>query len=214
MPLDVLYEDAQLLAVAKPCGTVVVPARGPVPGDPLVKRVGDHVGGKVFPVHRLDRESSGVVLFAKDADTHRALCELFGARKVRKLYLAAVADPVEKDGVVRKPIREYGSGRMGVARNGKPSSTRYRVREPLKGATLLEVEPETGRRHQIRVHLYSIGHAILGDTLYGNPRPVGGAPRLMLHALSVSFELPGRPPLTVECPPPNDFAAIVAALRP
>jgi len=212
-PLEILHEDAHLLVVAKPTGVVVVPARGPVPGEPLVKLAGNHVGGKVFAVHRLDRESSGVVLFAKDEATHRELCALFGGRKVRKLYLAAVQGTVEKDGTVRRPIKEYGSGRMGFGRDGKPSATSYLVKERLKGATILEVQPETGRRHQIRVHMYSIGHPILGDNLYGNPRPIGGAPRLMLHALSVSFELPGSAPLTVECPPPPDFTAVLSSLR-
>jgi len=213
-PLEILHEDEHLLVVAKPAGIVVVPARGPVPGEPLVRLAGAHTGGQVFAVHRLDRESSGVVVFAKDAPTHKDLCALFGGRKVRKLYLAAVLGTVEKDGVVTRPIKEYGSGRMGFGRGGKPSATGYRIREALKGATLLEVEPETGRRHQIRVHLYSIGHPILGDELYGNPRPIGGAPRLMLHALSLSFDLPGSGPVSFECPPPPDFVSVLSSLRP
>jgi 23S rRNA-/tRNA-specific pseudouridylate synthase len=163
--------------------------------------------------HRRDREASGLVVFARDPETHRELSLLFERKKVKKVYLAAVLGWLDQDGTVSRPIREFGSGRMGTGRGGKGALTRYRVLERLCRSSLLEVEPETGRRHQIRVHLYSRGHPILGDPLYGDPRPVGGVSRLMLHARSLAIPRPDGSNLALECPPPADFLAIVANLK-
>ena len=156
------------------------------------------------------KASSGVVVFGLTAQAHARLCAHFESRRAKKLYWAAVRGKVSKAGAVDKPLREFGSGRVAVAASGgKPSMTRYRPLEALRGATLLEVGIVTGRRHQIRAHLYSAGHPILGDPLYGEPRPVGGAPRLMLHHLELA--LPGLPVLRAE--PPADFSAVLAGLR-
>jgi len=114
---------------------------------------------------------------------------------------------------VDRPLREFGSGRVGVDPSGKPSLTRFKVLQTFKGATLIEVEPSTGRRHQIRVHLYALGHPVLGDTRYGDPRPVGGAARLMLHALRLELEFPPGRPLRIGCEPPEDFRRSLDALR-
>ena len=121
-------------------------------------------------MHRLDRDASGLVLFAKDAAAHRDLCLLFEGRRIGKLYQAWVQGQVACDGAVERPLREYGSGRSGVCPpgSGKPALTRYRVRSRSAQASLLEVAPETGRRPQIRVHLHSLGHPVLGDRLYGH----------------------------------------------
>ena len=100
---------------------------------------------------------------------------------------------------------------MGVAAAGKPSVTEYKVREAQGDSTLLEVNPQTGRRHQIRVHLYAIGHPVMGDTLYGKDRPVGGAPRLMLHAWKLEFEKPGGERLELLDEPPGDFTDYLQA---
>ena len=118
---------------------------------------------------------------------------------------------MEGRGEIDRPLRAFGSGRMGAAAGGKAALTRYKVEEEFSGATLLAVEPTTGRRHQIRVHLYGIGHPILGDPLYGRERPVGGAPRLMLHALELSFSAAGTYRLRAE--PPADFAGVLDGLR-
>lgn len=190
------------MAVAKPSGQPTIPGRGEI-GEPLNRAAERRAGGRLFVVHRLDREASGLVVFAKDARTHRQLCGLFEARKVSKLYLAACLGELAGEGVIQAPIKEFGSGRMGVGAGGKRSITRYRLRRALKGASLLEVAPVTGRRHQIRVHLYSIGHPVLGDPLYGKERPVGGAARLLLHSLALDFGLPGIPELRAE--PGPDF---------
>jgi 23S rRNA-/tRNA-specific pseudouridylate synthase len=126
---------------------------------------------------------------------------------MHKLYLALVKGCLEADGVVDQPLRAFGSGRIGLATDtGKASLTRYRVLGRAEQASLLEVTPETGRRHQIRVHLYSLGYPILGDPLYGQNRPVGGVERLMLHAWRLDFELhQARYRLCV--PPGKDFLA-------
>lgn len=205
-PLAVVHEDERLIAVSKPAGQIVIPGRG-VQEEPLNAQAARHAGGRVYVVHRLDREASGLVVFAKDAGTHRELCAQFETRRVRKIYLALVLGEVGDAGKVERPIRAFGSGRMGVSEGGKPSLTLYRVREKLSGATLLEVEPETGRRHQIRVHLHSLGRPIVGDPLYGENRPVGGAPRLMLHAWELSFRL-GRV-LRLRAEPPDDFREVL-----
>lgn len=176
-----------MVAVDKPAGQLVIPGRGAAEGECLKDQVARHVGAPVFVVHRIDQETSGVVLFAKHAAAHKALCLQFERRGVKKVYLARVLGRLEGEGVIDKPIREFGSGRMGVDRRGKASRTRWRSREPGDASSLIECEPLTGRRHQIRVHCYSIGHPILGDTRYGSPRPVGGADRLMLHAWKLSL---------------------------
>ncbi len=165
----------------------------------------------MYVVHRLDREASGLVLFAKDAQTHRFLCGEFEKRRVQKIYLALVLGRVEREGNVKAPLRAFGSGRMGVAKGGKPCLTRFRVRERFSGATLLEIEPMTGRRHQIRVHLYSLGHPVLGDPLYGSKRPVGGSPRLMLHALELRLAFPE--PMSLRAEPGRDFLEVLEAWR-
>ena len=204
MPLSILCEDERLIATAKPSGQLVIPGRGTAAGPTLQEQVEDHLRSKAYVVHRLDREASGIVLFAKDAAAHRALCLAFQTQQVHKLYAALVQGCVEKDGTIDRPIRAFGSGRMGVGADGKSSITRYRVMDRLAAATLLEVEPKTGRRHQIRAHLCSIGHPILGDPLYGKERPVGGVQRLMLHAVSLKFKFESRV-FEVGCDIPRDF---------
>jgi tRNA pseudouridine32 synthase / 23S rRNA pseudouridine746 synthase len=135
-------------------------------------------------VHRLDKEASGIILFAKNASMHQYLNIRFGERAVKKSYLALVFGELqEPSGNIKKRLREFGSGRMGVDdARGKESFTAFQVLKQLSGYTLLRLLPTTGRRHQLRVHLYSIGHPIVGDTRYGDKALQQGFPRLMLHA--------------------------------
>lgn len=191
MKLSILFEDDFLIAINKQPGTAVIPGRGLEKEDTLVFAVEAYLGKKVFIVHRLDKETSGVILFAKDPDTHRMLNLQFESRMIEKIYLALVNGNVEKSQIIDKHLRQFGSGRMGIDERGKRSVTEFTIKEHLRNSTLLEVAPKTGRRHQIRVHLYSIGHPILGDPLYGDKLPVGGFPRLMLHAGSINFRHPG-----------------------
>lgn len=210
--IGVLFENADYLAVDKPEGIVSIAEAGRGGLPELLK---DVFAGRLYPVHRLDREASGVIVYAKNADAHRQLNGQFDRREVRKTYLALVLGATgPASGLINAPIREFGSGRMGVdARRGKPSSTDWKVAERLDGATLVRVYPATGRRHQIRVHLYHIGHPILGDLKYGDPTIQGRYPRLMLHAVAIEFALPSGERVTVEAPIPPSFEAVLQSLR-
>lgn len=208
----VLYETDDYFAVDKPEGVVSLAEAGRGGLPELIKA---HYAGKLFPVHRLDRGASGVIVFAKNAAAHRHLNGEFDRRKVRKTYLAVVDGVTSSNhGQINAPLREFGSGRMGVdSKRGKPSSTEWKLAERLDGATLLRVSPATGRRHQIRVHLYHIGHPILGDLRYGDRARQERFPRLMLHALSLEFALPSGDHVTIEAPPPASFEEVVTALK-
>ncbi len=210
--IRVLFENADYLAADKPEGVVSIAEAGK---GGLPEFLKDVFAGRLFPVHRLDREASGVIVYAKSADAHRHLNGQFDRREVRKTYLALVQGAVgPAHGLVNAPIREFGSGRMGVdARRGKPSSTEWKVAERLDGATLVRVHPATGRRHQIRVHLYHIGHPIVGDLKYGDQTLQGRYPRLMLHALAIEFDLPSGERVTVEAPAPKSFEDVCGGLR-
>ncbi|MDE2038638.1 MAG: RNA pseudouridine synthase [Elusimicrobia bacterium] len=200
----IVFEDGEIVACDKPAGQPSIPARGALP-PALSSALERALGRKLFVVHRLDRDASGLIVFAKTAAAHARLCAAFAGRKASKSYLALVEGTVSAEGRVDSCLRQFGSGRMGIDERGKPSLTLYRPRRGGRGCSLLRASPVTGRRHQLRVHFWSIGHPILGDRLYGRPRPVGGAPRLMLHACSLSLE--GLPPLA--CPPGEDFLEVL-----
>jgi tRNA pseudouridine32 synthase / 23S rRNA pseudouridine746 synthase len=210
--IRVLFENADYLAVDKPEGVVSIAEAGK---GGLPEFLKDVFPGRLFPVHRLDREASGVIVYAKSADAHRHLNGQFDRREVRKTYLAVVQGAIgPAHGLINAPIREFGSGRMGVdVRRGKPSSTEWKVAERLDGATLVRVNPATGRRHQIRVHLYHIGHPIVGDLKYGDRTLQGRYPRLMLHALAIEFALPSWERVAVEAPAPKSFEDVCGGLR-
>ncbi len=212
VPHRVLFENDDYLAVDKPEGVLSIAEAGQGGLPELLK---GHYPGKLYPVHRLDRGASGVIVFAKNVAAHRHLNGEFDRRVVEKTYLALVDGvPAANRGRINAPLREFGSGRMGAdPKRGKPSSTEWKVAERLDGATLLRVHPTTGRRHQIRVHLYHIGHPILGDLRYGDRSRQERIPRLMLHALSLEFTLPSGERVTVEAPPPPSFEKVLAASR-
>ncbi|HVA66945.1 MAG TPA: RluA family pseudouridine synthase [Elusimicrobiota bacterium] len=217
-PLRIVFEDGDVLAVCKPAGQAVIPGRGLIE-EPLCLQARRRGGGKIFVVHRIDREASGVVVFAKNAPAHRRLCQDFESRRASKTYWAAVAGRPEDAGVIEKPLRLFGSGRMGAAAGGKASLTRYRTLERFPRAALVEACPMTGRHHQLRAHFFSTGCPILGDPLYGKPpRPVGGFPRLMLHALELSLPAPTAAPreaapMIFRAEPDEDFSRLLARLR-
>ncbi len=206
--IPILYQDDDCVAVMKPCGVAAVAERA---DDETCLRslLACQLGRRVFPVHRLDKEVSGVILFALSAAAHRALNAAFERREVHKTYLAVVHGAVADDsGIIRSPIRAFGSGRMGVdAAKGKPSETRYEVVERRAAYSLVRLHPLTGRRHQLRVHLYSVGHPIAGDPLYGEPglRLAGGHPRLMLTSTGLALRLPGGAALSLCGLVPADF---------
>jgi tRNA pseudouridine32 synthase / 23S rRNA pseudouridine746 synthase len=204
--MKIIFENDQFIVIDKPAGQVVIRGRGLDEGEPLVDEVGRIQGIKPWVVHRLDKETSGLILFAKDPESHRNLSRLFEIREVTKKYFAVVIGRMVGGGSIPFPIREFGSGRMGVdKRKGKRSQTFYKVLLPGDTGSLVEVHPVTGRRHQIRVHFYALGHPILGDTMYGDPRPVGGFNRLMLHAQSLAFEFPTGTSHLFSVEPPPEF---------
>jgi RluA family pseudouridine synthase len=210
--IRVLFENADYLAADKPEGVVSVSEAGMGGLPDLLKEV---FPGKLYPVHRLDREASGVIVYAKNADAHRHLNGQFDRREVRKTYLALAVGAIKANhGQINAPLREFGSGRIGVdPKRGKPSSTEWKLAERLDGATLVRVHPATGRRHQIRVHLYHIGHPIAGDLKYGDREKQGRFPRLMLHAAAIEFALPSGERVTVEAPAPKSFEEVLSSLR-
>lgn len=199
------------MVVAKPAGQLVIPGRGEATSVCLKDDCAQFLGGPVWVVHRIDRETSGVVLFAKDSEAHRFLCGAFERRLVKKEYLAAVVgEPAPQAGVLDRPLREFGSGRVAPDPKGKPCRTEYETVGRWAGGALLSVRPVTGRRHQIRAHLTDIGHPILGDPLYGPPpRPIGGAPRLFLHARKIVFPHPDGGERTVSAEPSENFISIL-----
>lgn len=183
-------EDDNLLVVNKCPGFAVIPGRGITDDVVLVKLIEKQLKISCLVVHRIDLETSGLVVFAKNSKAHRLLSIQFERREIHKVYFALVQGTMG-DRVVDSPIRQFGSGRMGTDPAGKQSITEIRVVEKLSNATLVEAMPKTGRRHQIRVHCYISGHPIMGDPYYGKDRPVGGVARLMLHAYQLTINDPG-----------------------
>lgn len=199
IPLTVLYQDAHLAVVVKPQGMVVHPAAGNADGT-LVNALLYHldslsgIGGEMRPgiVHRLDKDTSGLLLVAKDDQTHAALSEALSQRQMEKHYYAVVAGVMKEDaGVIDAPIGRSHTDRkkMAVVPDGRPSRTEWKVARRWNDRTLLDIHLITGRTHQIRVHMSSIHHPVLGDPIYGH-KNMPHAPRLMLHAYSLAFTHP------------------------
>ena len=213
MPPEFLYRDDDLVAVNKPEGVASVPECGH-DTTCLAWQVSQALGAPVMPVHRLDKDVSGVILYARHEAAHRFLNDAFERRAVVKRYLAVVHGAPEKDAdTVDRPIYAFGSGRMGVDPRGKPSVTAFRVLERLGAYARLEALPQTGRRHQIRVHLYAIGHPIVGDPRYGDPAVQRAYARLMLHAAGIALALPGGRALDLQTCPSETFDAELRRLR-
>ncbi len=215
IPLTVLYQDSHLAVVIKPCGMVVHPAAGN-PDGTLVNALLYHldslsgIGGEMRPgiVHRLDKDTSGLLLVAKDDATHAALSRDLSERKMEKHYYAVVAGVMkEPSGVIDAPIGRSPSDRkkMVVVPDGRAARTEWRVVRQESDRALLDIHLITGRTHQIRVHMSSIHHPVLGDPLYGH-KGMPKAPRLMLHAFSLSFTHPATGErMTFTAPPEPCF---------
>ncbi len=203
---SIILENDDLIAVNKPVGLASI-AEGTTGRTCLLHELEAEYGQKIYPVHRLDKLVSGVILFARHAEAHRHLNRQFEQRTVQKTYLALVHDRLKpRQGTIKEPLRQFGSGRMGVdPKRGKPAETQFKVVEQYRNFTYLFAFPHTGRRHQIRVHLYSLGHPIVGDPLYGEKALQRSYPRLMLHAHSITVQLPSKEPLTVQAALPRYF---------
>ncbi len=222
LPLSILYEDADVAVIDKPCGMVVHPAAGNAHGT-LVHALLYHladlsgIGGVLRPgiVHRLDKDTSGVLLVAKNDAAHQSLSAQLKARSMRKTYAALAQGNLRDDaGSIDAPIARDPKNRkrMAIVSDGRASLTRYEVAGRLPGSTLLKVGLMTGRTHQIRVHLRSIGHPLVGDPVYGSKGGVA-APRLMLHAQSIAFDQPSTGQrIAVAAPWPPEYLAVLDKL--
>jgi len=223
LPLDVLYEDAAVIGINKRAGMVVHAGAGNHSGtlvNALLHRFGalSSEGGDLRPgiVHRLDKETSGVLVVARTDAGHRHLAEQFQTRTVEKVYLALVhGTPATPSGTVDKPItrdpvrRTRMTCKLGT---GRTAWTEWKVARRFARHTLLEVKIGTGRTHQIRVHLASIGHPIVGDTLYGAPKSRLLPERFFLHAARLRFVSPATGEIvTLEAPLPAELAGIIEA---
>lgn len=223
IPLEILYEDADVAVVIKPCGMVVHPAAGNESGtlvNALLYAMEDlsGIGGVKRPgiVHRLDKDTSGLLMVAKNDAAHQSLSDQLRARTMEKHYLAVVDGCMrEPEGLVDKPIARSKKDRkrMAVDPEGREALTEWMLLENLKNAALLDVHILTGRTHQIRVHMQSLHHPVAGDPIYGQKNGVR-APRLMLHAYTLAFDHPVTGErLRFTAPPPEAFTQAVRKWR-
>lgn len=206
--MKLIHTDQSLLIVDKPAGLSVLPDGWEKDSQYLVKRL-EEVYGKVFIVHRLDKITSGVMVFARDAATHRALNDQFENHEVQKTYHAILeGNPRWEEKIAKHPLRaNVGHKHRTIVDNkhGKPSETHFRVIKRYREAALVEAKPITGRTHQIRVHAYTLGHPLVEDTLYG-ARDRYGLPHPMLHAQSLAFIHPAsQESVKFTAPRPSDF---------
>jgi 23S rRNA pseudouridine1911/1915/1917 synthase len=242
IPLDILFEDDQVIVVNKPPGMVVHPSTGHWQGtlaSALVYRFEQlsDSGGSHRPgiIHRLDRDTSGCIIVARNNRAHAHIAAQFAARTVNKSYLAIVTGTPEKDrDIINKPIGMHPRQREKMAVRADHSTSRdaesfYEVLDRFKGHSLLRIQPKTGRTHQVRVHLSFIGHPVLCDTMYGSLSSVRGRDirpglqetddsvilaRQALHAASITFSHPvTEKPLSIEAPLPSDLQAVLDLLR-
>ena len=210
-PLTILFEDGEALVIDKPAGLPLdTPRAG---GASLEDRLDELKLGfqrAPFPVHRLDRDTSGCLLLARNPKALKRFSAAFEARLVEKRYLGIVAGVLEADeGTIELSLSKISSAadgwRMIPAKKGKPAVTHWRKLDERDGKTLVEFRPETGRTHQIRVHaLHGLGAALLGDPVYGDGK---GAPHTMLHAAGLTVHREGKQSIIAAAPLPADFAA-------
>lgn len=224
IPLDIVHEDADIIIINKPRGLVVHPAAGHASGT-LVNALLRHcpdlagIGGVLRPgiVHRLDRDTTGLLVAAKSQRAHEALAQEIKAREVHREYLAVVwGIPEAAHARIEAPIGRHpvDRKRMAVVEGGRAAVTHFSVIESFASTALLRCVLETGRTHQIRVHLAFIGHPVVGDAVYGARRQHLGMDGQALHATALAFRHPvSGERLRFEVPPPADFQALVARLR-
>ncbi|BDF73040.1 pseudouridine synthase [Oscillospiraceae bacterium] len=225
IPLDVAYEDDDVIVVNKPVGMVVHPAAGHPDGtlvNALLFHCGDSlsgINGEVRPgiVHRIDRDTSGLIIAAKNDFAHVCLAAQLQDHSLYREYEAVCAGNLKEDsGTVDAPIARHRTDRkkMAVDPQGRAAVTHYTVLERFGAATHIRCRLETGRTHQIRVHLAHLGHPLLGDTVYGAKRPYPGLAGQCLHARRLSFVHPrSGERVTVECPLPAWFDQVLTKLR-
>lgn len=201
IPIEVIYEDDDIIVVNKPKGLVVHPANGNPDGTlvnaimAMCKESLSGIGGELRPgiVHRLDKDTSGLLIVAKNDKAHIAMSEQIKDRKVKKIYIALVRGVIgEDEATIDMPIGRSTKDRkkMAVTKNGKQAITHFRVLKRYPKYTLLEIKIDTGRTHQIRVHMAEVGHPVIGDMVYSNGKNSFGVEGQMLHARSLEFAHP------------------------
>jgi 23S rRNA pseudouridine955/2504/2580 synthase/23S rRNA pseudouridine1911/1915/1917 synthase len=235
MQIEILYQDDDMLMVNKPAGVLVIPDRFNSDLPSLNRLLETKIGQRIWVVHRLDRDTSGVMCFAKNEEAHRYLSQLFEAHDVGKFYAGIVMGRViPEEGRIEAPIAEhpFQKGKMVTARKGKASVTDYKVVEQWALHSLVQFQIHTGRTHQIRVHMQSIGHPIVCDELYGDGKPFLLSSikkkfklsekeeterplmsRLGLHAYRLMLHKPDGTLVDIEAPLPKDMAACVNQLN-
>lgn len=231
---DTLYEDDNIIAINKPSGMLTIPDRHS-DNIPCLRNILQKKSNKIFVVHRLDKDTSGVIVFAKNEVSHKYFSELFENRKVEKIYLGLITGkPITIEGKIREPIAEnrIKPGTMITHHKGKPALTYYRTIQIFPSYSLVEFNIQTGRTHQIRVHCKHIGHPIACDPIYGDSQPIFLShlkkrykqsknqtdekpllSRLALHAYTLSFENKNGQMLHIEAPLPRDIGATIKQLK-
>lgn len=225
IPLDIIYEDNDILVVNKQKGLVVHPGNGN-PDGTLVNAIMNHckeslsgIGGEIRPgiVHRLDKDTSGILIIAKNDKAHINISEQIKNHEVKKTYIALVRGIVRENmATIDMPIARSNKDRtkMAVSKNGKNAITHIKVLERFKGFTLLEVNIETGRTHQIRVHLSEIGYPIVGDYVYSNGKNQFNVVGQMLHSMRIEFKHPvTNKQMKLEAELPEYFKEVLTSLR-
>ena len=225
IPLDIVFEDGDVIVVNKPKGLVVHPAPGHPDGtlvNALLYHCGDSlsgIGGELRPgiVHRIDRDTSGLIIAAKNDFSHQRLAAQLQDHTLARIYHCIVTGNLREDsGTVDAPIGRHHTDRkkMAVVADGRNAVTHWRVLERYQGFTYVECRLETGRTHQIRVHMAHTGHPILGDTVYGNKKPVPGLQGQCLHAVGLRFIHPRtEEPVELHCGLSEEFEAQLKKLR-
>lgn len=231
---DILYKDDDIIAINKPSGWLSIPDRHDAELY-SVKSWFEAKGEKIFIVHRIDRDTSGLLLLARNAEAHKYYNTLFEQRTLKKTYYGLVLGSISEDeGVYDQPIEQHPTllGKMRVGRKGKPAITHFKVEERFRGYTWVRFQIETGRTHQIRVHLYNAGHSLVCDPIYGKSDPIllssfkkkfnlSGKEederpllsRLALHAYSVDLVDRKSIPHTFIAPVPRDLDVTLKQLR-
>ncbi len=234
LPFDILYEDHQLIAINKPSGMLTLPDRHDEELLSLRGILEKHFG-KIFIIHRLDKDTSGVIVFAKNDVAHKYMSKLFEGREIEKLYLGIVSGkPTEQSGTIDQPIAESTTraGAMVINKRGKASVTDYTVVQNFRAYSILQFHIHTGRTHQIRIHCKFMGHPIVCDSLYSDNKPILLSAikkkfklgkdveeekpllaRLALHAYRLSFTTADGKALVLEAQLPKDMAATVKQLE-
>ena len=230
--MEIVFENEHFLAINKPSGLLSIPDRSQ--SSPSLRDMLQQQYGEIFTVHRLDRDTSGLIIFAKDADTHKSLSEKFMTRDMQKYYLGLVNGCLHPEvGTIDAAIAEHPAknGKMIVHQKGKPSVTEYETIEKFSSFSFVRYKILTGRTHQIRVHTQYLGSSIVGDAVYGDGKPVYISAlkrnyklskneleerpilnRLALHSSELKFNLDNNE-YTLQAPLPKDLRALLQQLR-